>query len=116
VSEDEFGGAPKTRRTHYLWWICAVVGINGLMALLVIKELLHTTGVCMGLNRSCNAFFLAAASSRLLHIIVESFIWAAADAVLVMAWVSHRQERQRLKRLAKVLAGRSQESDTVVTA
>jgi hypothetical protein len=32
-----------------------------------------------------------------------------------MAWVSHRQERRRLKRLAKVLAGRSQESGTVVT-
>jgi hypothetical protein len=105
VYDDEFGGAPATIRTHYLWWICAAVAINGFMALLVIKVLLHATGVCTGFYAACSTIFLAEASSRQLHIIVESLIWAAADVGIVMAWISHRREGLRLKRLAKVLAG-----------
>jgi hypothetical protein len=66
------------------------VGINGFMALLIVKVLLHTTGVCNGLGSTCEAIFLAEASSRRLHIIVESFIWGAAELAVVVAWISDR--------------------------
>jgi hypothetical protein len=66
--------------------------------------LLHTTGVCNGLGSTCEAIFLAEASSRRLHIIVESFIWGAADLAVVVAWISDRREILRLERLAAVEA------------
>jgi hypothetical protein len=84
------------------------IGINGFMSLLLVKVITHTTGVCTGLGSSCDVIFLAEASSRRLHIIVESFVWGAADLGIVLAWISCRRERMRLKRLAaiEVAAGR----------
>jgi hypothetical protein len=105
VSDKESLGPPTVFRTHYLGWISAVVGINGFMALLLTKLLLHATGVCTGLGSTCSTIFLEEASSRQLHIIVESVIWAAADVGIVLAWISHRREGLRLKRLAAVEAG-----------
>ena len=111
VSGNDLYDAPATIQTHYLWWICAVVGINGFMALLIAKVLLHTTGVCTGFGSSCDTIFLAEASSPRLHVIVESLIWGAADLGIVMVWISHRRESLRLKRLAAVVARDSPSDD-----
>jgi len=80
------------------------IGINGFMALLIAKVLTHTTGVCTGLGSSCDVIFLAEASSRRLHLIVETFVWGAADLGIVLAWISCRRESMRLKRLAAIEA------------
>jgi hypothetical protein len=108
VSGDEFRGAPTTIRPHYFWWVCVFIGINGFMALLIAKVLTHTTGVCTGLGSSCDVIFLAEASSQRLHLIVESFVWGAADLGIVLAWISCRRERMRLKRLAAIEAAAGQ--------
>lgn len=105
VSDTESLGTSTAIKTHYLWGIAAVVGINGFMALLISKVLFHATGVCTGLASACNTIFLEEASSRRLHIIVESLLWAAIDVGIVVAWVSNRRESLRLKRLAKIEAG-----------
>ena len=104
VSDNESLGTSTAFKTH-LWGIAAVVGINGFMALLISKVLFHATGVCTGLASACNTIFLEEASSRRLHIIVESLLWAAIDVGIVVAWVSNRRETLRLKRLAKIEAG-----------
>jgi len=80
------------------------VGINGLMALLLVKVLPHTTGVCTGLGSTCDVIFLEEARSRRLHIIVESFIWGAADLGIVLGWISGHRESMRVKRLAAIEA------------
>jgi hypothetical protein len=104
VSANEFRSTPTTIRSHYFWWVCVFVGINGFMALLIVKVLTHRTGVCTGLGSACDVIFLAEASSRRLHIIVESFIWGAADLGIGLSWISCRRENMRLKRLAAIEA------------
>ena len=104
MSGNKFRNAPTAIRTHYFWWVCVFVGFNGFMALLIVKVLLHTTDVCTGLGSTCDVIFLAEASSRRLHIIVESFIWGAADLGIVLGWISGHRESMRVKRLAAIEA------------
>jgi hypothetical protein len=106
VSAEGVVDAPAAVQTHYFAWSCAIVAINAFIALLMIKLLSHTTGVCTGSGPACNASFLALGRSREIPIVIESLVWAAADVGLALAWISRRREALRLKRLENIQANR----------